>query len=418
MKISKIISAIILLLLALNFQAVSAQNDSISYQSFKGIVKNAETNEILPYASVQAEGTNIATVTNIDGEFTIKINKNSNSDNLLSSSLGYKNSSLPLTSFSGDKPQTILLSPVTEFIRELTVRPASADDIIFNVIKKIRENYMTQAIMMTGFYRETVKDRRNYVSISEAVVDIYKSPYNNQAQFDQVKIDKGRKSTNVAKMDTLFVKMQGGPAVTLLLDVVKNPYTLFLDDFDKIYDFELENVVSLKDRLHYVISFRQKEYIDQPYFFGKIYVEIERLAISEAEFALNLDNKEEAARIFVKKKPLGVTITPINTSYRVSYTIDENKWFFNYARGEVKFKLNWKKKLFNSTYSLMSEIAITDRHLDMAEKIERKVRFKENDFMDEKVYAFFDPDYWGDYNLIEPDQSIETAIKKLYRQNK
>ena len=398
--------------------AFSNDPDSSKVVTYQGFVKNAKTMEMLPFASITLDGSSAATVSNIDGEFTIKVDKESVVKNLNFSYIGFKNKSLALSSIDFTKKLIVKLEPATEFITQLTIRPANGAEIIGKVLASIKENYSTQPIMMTGFYRETVKNRRDYVSISEAIVDIYKSPYNNDLQFDQVKIDKGRKSTNVAKMDTLFVRLQGGPAVSILLDIVKNPYAIFTEEYEKVYDFELENVVSLNDRLHYVIDFKQKKYIDEPFFYGKLYIEIERLAISEIKFSLNLDNKQEASRIFIRKKPAGVKVNPLKTSYRASYIIDDNKWYFNYARAEVKFKLNWKKKFFNSTYSLMSELAITERTSEEAEKIARKARFNRSDIMEDKVYAFFDPDYWGDYNLIEPDESIEQAIKKLYRQYK
>ncbi len=64
-------------------------------------------------------------------------------------------------------------------------------------------------------------------------------------------------------------------------------------------------MVSLNDKLHYVISFDQKPGIDAPYYNGKLFVDIESLAITEAEFALNMENKDEAERIFIQKKPVG-----------------------------------------------------------------------------------------------------------------
>jgi len=36
----------------------------------------------------------------------------------------------------------------------------------------------------------------------------------------------------------------------------------------------------------------------------------------------------------------------------------------------------------------------------------------------EKVTAFTDSEFWGDYNVIEPDQSIESAIRRLSRKLK
>jgi hypothetical protein len=63
----------------------------------------------------------------------------------------------------------------------------------------------------------------------------------------------------------------------------------------------------------------------------------------------------------------------------------------------------------------MSEMAITDRTYEGIEKFASSERFKRNDVMDEKVYIFFDQGFWEGYNVIEPDQSIESAIKKLNR---
>jgi hypothetical protein len=63
----------------------------------------------------------------------------------------------------------------------------------------------------------------------------------------------------------------------------------------------------------------------------------------------------------------------------------------------------------------MFELAITDRKPGLAEKINFRDRFKRHEILDEMVYVFFEPDYWGDYNVIEPDQSIESAIQKLNR---
>jgi hypothetical protein len=142
---------------------------------------------------------------------------------------------------------------------------------------------------------------------------------------------------------------------------------------------------------------------------------MDKLAITEAEFELNTENEDEAARLFIQRKPMSMTITPERAAYRAKYTIDQDRWYFTYARAEVKFKVDWKKKLFNTTFTTMSELAITDRTYEGIEKFAAKERFKSNDVMDEKVFIFFDEDFWEGYNVIEPDQSIETAIRRLNR---
>ena len=284
-----------------------------------------------------------------------------------------------------------------------------------DVMSKIRINYSPEPMMMRGFYRETIQRGRNYASISEAVIDIYKGAYSNDFQIDQVKLFKGRKSADVEKMDTVLFKVQGGPNTTILLDVMKNPYILLSADYADIYDFNLSDVISIDDKLHYVVSFNQKYYVDDPYYNGKLYVDMDKLAITEAEFELNTENKEEAARLFIQRKPMGMSIKPERAAYRVKYTIEGDRWYFSYARAEVKFVVNWKKKLFNTTYSTMSELAITDRTYEDIEKFAGRERFKSSDVMNEKVYIFFDQDFWEGYNVIEPDQSIESAIRRLNR---
>ena len=53
-------------------------------------------------------------------------------------------------------------------------------------IKKIPENYSKKTNMLTGFYRETAQKGRRYINISEAVIDVYKTPYHEAIDRDRV----------------------------------------------------------------------------------------------------------------------------------------------------------------------------------------------------------------------------------------
>jgi hypothetical protein len=66
----------------------------------------------------------------------------------------------------------------------------------------------------------------------------------------------------------------------------------------------------------------------------------------------------------------------------------------------------------------MSEIAVTDRTDQEVIKFAGKEKIKFSDVFSDKVSAFADPEYWGEYNVIEPDQSIESAIRRLARKLK
>ncbi len=389
--------------------------DTIDYKTFYGKVVDAVSSRTLPFASIEATGSNVATVTNIDGEFSIKIANDADVTDLKVSYIGFSNNKVALNQFKSNKLLTIELVPTSVQLKEITIRPQDATELIYDVLANVRDNYSPEPMMMRGFYRESIIRGRNYVSISEAVIDIFKGAYSNDFQMDQVKLFKGRKSADVERMDTVLFKVQGGPNTTILLDVVKNPYVLLSAEYFEIYDFILSDVISIDNRLHYVVSFNQKSYVDEPYYNGKLYIDMDKLAITEAEFELNTENQEEAARLFIQRKPMGMTIIPEKAVYRAKYTIEDDRWYFTYARAEVKFKVSWKKKLFNTTYSTMSEVAITDRTYEGIEKFAAKERFRRNDVMGEKVFIFFDQGFWEGYNVIEPDQSIESAIRKLNR---
>jgi hypothetical protein len=141
-------------------------------------------------------------------------------------------------------------------------------------------------------------------------------------------------------------------------------------------------------------------------------------AITEAEFGFNLSDKAAASSLFIKKKPLGVSVMPEVATYRTKYREQDGKWHFEYSRAEVKFKVDWKKRLFHTFYTTMSEVAVTDRTAEEVIKFAGKEKLKYSDVFTEKVSAFADPEFWEDYNVIEPDQSIESAIRKLSRKLK
>lgn len=386
--------------------------------TIRGRVVDAETNQPLVFAGISVQGSNVSTVTNLDGEFTLKLT-GTETGKLEFSYIGYKNKVLSLDEMKTNGQRNVIeLETAMIPIKEVIVKPLIPEEIIAQVIKHFDENYPAVANDMTGFYRETIRKNRTYISIGEAVVEVFKAPYQNNLRYDAVRIYKGRKSNDVEKMDTILFKLQGGPTTTLYLDVVKNPETFLTTEALAQYDLELSNIAMIDDRTNYVINFYQKPSISTPLYQGRLFIDIETYAVAQAEFSFNLENKELAASMFIRKKPMGMQVTPEVTSYMVRYREQNGKWYFTHSRAEVKFKVDWKKKLFNTNYTTMSELAVTDRTEEDVVKFSNKERIKPTDFFTEEVAAFADPDFWGDYNTIEPDQSIESAIRKLSRKVK
>lgn len=414
------IAGILLLLLPLGgFGNIIASviQDSTSYHPIQGKIVDIRTGDPIIFANIYLSGTNIGTISNSDGEFIVKIPLFIENKTIVISSIGYKNIEL---SFDQLDPENNLieLDPKPISIEEVTIINMDARKLLNSALRKIPDNYSREPVMVTSFYRETIKQNRSYVAVSEAVLDGYKGSYTKVSDMDRVKIFKGRKSMNVKKMDTVLVKLQGGPQTMFLLDIVKNPMELFEKEAMPYYVYQMGGVVSIDDRQAYIIDFAQLDHIDTPLYAGKIYIGAEDLAIMGAEFRISQNKLEDAAQYLVRKKPVGMRIDILNVSYLVNYRFNGDKWYLNHVRTELILAIRWKKKLFKSTFTIMSEMAVTDIDRENVTRYKFRESARRGDIFTEQVGDFEDPDFWGKHNIIQPEESIQTAIKRISRKLK
>ncbi|MEJ6793374.1 MAG: hypothetical protein QNK89_11785 [Lacinutrix sp.] len=120
------------------------------------------------------------------------------------------------------------------------------------------ENYVNNEEVMTSFYRETIKKRNKNASLSEAVLKIHKQPYVSSRP-DAIKLIKARKNTDYSRLDTLALKLQGGPFSTLHTDIIKYPKYIFNAEDIEDYTFSFDQSTQINNKLVFVVSFKQKE---------------------------------------------------------------------------------------------------------------------------------------------------------------
>ena len=391
--------------------------DTLSYLPLSGIIIDENSGEPVVFANVFLQGTSIGTVTNTEGEFILKIPKHKAVGNVVVAFLGYENKNIQLSNLQG-KHNKIVLKPLSIPLDEVVIKSIDPASVLRNAMSQIKANYSLEPEMQTAFYREAIRKNGNYVSIAEAVLDIYKSGYRNNFDFDRVKVYKGRKSSDVKRMDTLLVKFQGGPRTSLMLDVVKNPGDILDIEVFEYYDYRLAGMTKINNHESYVIEFDQKDFVEYPLYKGRIYVDSKSYAVVGLDFQFSEKRIEEVASLLVKKKPAGLDLDFQGGKYLVNYREMDGKWYLNYIRTEINFKAKWSKKLFRKNISTMFEMAVTDRSTENIVKIKYNESAKFTEVLAEDVTDFQDKDFWGDYNVIKPDQSIEVAIDKLGKQLK
>nr|WP_319399440.1 carboxypeptidase-like regulatory domain-containing protein [uncultured Carboxylicivirga sp.] len=389
------------------------QTDTLSYKLIKGTIADADNGTPLMFATLTIENSNVATVSNSEGDFSIKVPIDLLDKKLSISYIGYQSKTIAISELKSNKNK-IKLELLNVSLDAISVFPKDPYLLIQAVLKRRNENYIQDESLMTAFYRETIKNRRKYASLSEAVVEVYKHSYGNERP-DVVRMMKGRKSADYSKLDTLVFKLQGGPYSTLMLDIMKNPYMILDTEVLDDYSFEISNITREDNRVLYVLSFAQQQWIKEPLFYGKLYIDAESLAIVHATYNINTENKDAVARMFIKRKPAGADVYPTIASYMVSYREKGGKWIYGYSRGELTFKVKWNKKLFNSVYHTGIEMAVTDWQPTDQKPFKGSDRMKMNVVMTDTNMGFTDQNFWGQYNVIEPEKSIESAIKKIQK---
>ena len=366
--------------------------DTTRYITIEGLVRDQNDRKRLEFVHVTVPGTPIGTVTNSEGVFSIKIKRSLQAKHILFTHVGYQNYRIPIDTLnqSGLK---INLAPTTRQLSDFIVRGGDARFIVEEAMQRVSSNYAAAATLQTGFYRETAQKRRRYISISEAVIDVYKTAYTQKdIDHDRVQVLKGRKLLSPKPGDTLVVKLLGGPNLPVFVDVAKNP-DLVLDPLIlPCYAFEIQEIAWLNERP------------DQ-----------ERLSISRAEFNLDMSDLDKATEAILRKKPFGLRFKPMEVSFLVTYREHEGHSYINYVRNEIRFKCDWKRRLFSTTYTIVSEMVATDNR-PATGNIPYKASFKSNHSLSDRVKDFADDEFWGDYNIIEPTESLENAVHKLKKQ--
>lgn len=413
----KVIRVLSLLMVMCGMTMTSAKAeskaDSLKFIQFRGFVVEMETRKPLGFATLTLEGANLSTVSNSEGEFLFKVPVANANGNLVVSYLGHRDKIVSLASLKQEKNR-IELELLSVTLSTINIHPRDPDMLMRSILAKRAENYNQDQNLMVVFYRETIKKNKSYVSLSEAVLDVYKQPVLSQ-RYDVAELSKGRKSTDYTKLDTITFKMQGGPYTSLMLDVVKNPELVFTEDMVGNYEFTIENITKIGERLMYIIDFKQHSFIEEPLYYGKLYVDTESLAIISATFSLNVTNRIAASELFIRKKPAGAKVYPTEANYQVNYREKDGKWIFGYSRAELVFKIEWKKRLFNTHYASTIEMAVTDWEKSQIKNAKPAEKLKSNVVMIDEVSGFADPDFWGVYNVIEPEKSIDQAIRKIQR---
>ena len=373
-----------------------------------GTVVDEKTGRPLPQVSVSVG--RVSVLTNDDGAFVLKLGETPKS--ITVSHLGYKTKRVALESGKTEQLK-IKLQPTVIQLREIVVRTGDPREVVEIAIKKIPDNYSRKPELLKAFYRETAMKRKHFIYVAEGVEDMYKTPYTRGVGRDKVAIVKGRRLLSQKQGDTLGLKVMGGPVLPVQLDVVKNNDLLLNQEELDAYSFSWGVPEYINDRLQMVVLIEPKYPREWALYHGKLYIDDERLAFTRIELSLDMSDKLKATKTMLVKKPLGVRFKPRELSCVVDYRYTDGVTRISYLRNTFKFNCDWKKRLFSTSFTATCEMAVTESESEDVKPIVSRNSFDSRDAYYDKVEYFLDPEYWSNYNIIEPSESLDKAIRKL-----
>ncbi|NEW80967.1 MAG: carboxypeptidase-like regulatory domain-containing protein [Mariniphaga sp.] len=375
-----------------------------------GMVVEGKDDEPIPYASLTIAGETIGTMTNIDGRYDFIIPWRFRDKPVSVRCIGFQTRELTQNELKVNLK--IKLEPITIHLREIQVKPVDVAEILRNFRNNINKNYELSTQLMITFYRETIKRDDQYIGVWEAIMEMMKSPYTSMSS-DKVRFLKGRKSNFGKTFKDISLKMQGGPWYITSLDIVRNLETFLDPQFENIYRYRFEQPEMYNGRVTWVIKFSRKEDVDFPCYYGKILIDADSYALVNAEFGFDKKSLKMNGDTFIKKEPHGYTTRPEGAEYSVNYRMVDGHWQFYSARTDVLFKVKQNKENFKAEYRSVSDILVTQQYA-----FPRKARFgPEGLFRADDIFADiigpYDPDFWGNYNVIKPDDDLSKALREI-----
>ena len=356
-------------------------------------------------------GTRIAVITNSDGTFVIKSPEAPEKINF--SLLGYRN----LTQAVPDDPGKVMSIRMTRSSFTLdaaTVMSGDPLNIMLLAIQKISDNSPAAPELFDCFYRETVQKRQRFIYVSEAVTRVYKSPAKDIFVPDRASVVKSRLLTSPRASDTLGVKVVGGPVMAVDLDLVKRRAEV-LDELElRNYTLEMMLPEMIDDRMQFVIKLTPLTAPGYALHNGTVYIDRETLAFTRIELSLDMSDPVLATKAMLVKQPRGLRFKPKELSLLLNYKTDGGKTRLSYLRTRFRFNSDWRKKLFATEFTAVSEMVVTNRYEgEKAERIPRGEAFRSSESLADKTGLYLDPDFWSEYNIIEPSVSLEHALGRL-----
>ena len=364
---------ILLILFSNSFFFVNAQN----IIKIQGKVIDFQTKKSLPDATIILSKQQKVTTSNKKGEFSI--NSKFQNQILSVSYIGYQKYILNLDNLKNDTLLYISLKQKDVKIQKVLINPRKPTEIITNSLLQIPENYSSQAMLFTAILTETITENDTIIQQIEAVVEIYKAPYNTKVR-DEMKFVEAKVIIDVQESELWdYIYFVNAPYELLYCDIAKYPKNFisipvinvsFINE--KYYKHYSYTIRQTKNNKYFIIDFVPNSETRRGVFEGTIMIEKKTYAICSLKYKYSdsrmkrINNHQSRTEIELGK--IGVGIPDISYYSEVNYQKHKNIWILKSAKNEYSFLFQIGKNK-PSIINVRDELQIINIKTENVEKI-------------------------------------------------
>ena len=427
-----------ILLLLFSFLGLKGQNLIL-----KGYVKDHETGETLPFASIHVQDGQQGTVSNQDGFFYLNLRNIEVSDTLVIAYLGYRLYKKAVTELTG--AIDFLLNPYSNELAEIVVNPLTPEQRLLKALLKSDSLLIKTTFRCQGYFIQEISQNYKPLIMREAILNMYQDRSSDSVPKLQIEVVEGHQIDNInellafkkqvqkrhhkqikklkqeARKDTAnYERKMDSIDDTRVSDIINIGAPDIFFDFNliqllKSVDIpnELETLTQrfkkkrVKVKHKYEVMgytyyqnrpatiLQVKEISKKPYYF-KFY-------ISEQDEIMRVDfeNKDITAPFLVKAglAILGYGVTNVNVCFKVYYRPIQNKWYIAYIDYNIKSDLidrHFFKANDTINYIIHSQFIIEKIYTQNVQPIPDHKRLK-NDQPFSKQLGEYHPEFWKTY---------------------
>jgi len=373
-----------------------------------GSITDLEDNSPLAAANICVVGQPLGTITNENGAFEFIVPRSFEGQTLAFSMMGYSSESMKVP--DNDSIINLMMTSSNIKLPEVQVKAVSADEVIKKVVENRHHNYLLSSVALTGFFRESIRQDGGYVQVSEAVVEIFKPPYDEPFSLEKVRFIKGRRSNAVEDMNFVQFRLQGGPFYFSRVDVAR--YLDFLPENNQpsLYKYWYSGGDEMWGRRVIKIGFEPYNDSGDLLYEGEMVVDAESFAIAAVNFQMTRNALKQSRKYLIRKESRKLKAKPYLAKYHIDYRPLADRWILNSVRGEIRVKVVDKNEHVDSDFCAVTEMLISDMRSVDGKLPRYNETFKPDYILYDKISGF-DSEFWENYNVIAPDQELKDVFK-------